>query len=195
MPSSHIALPPPLIDGQLSLEAAIAQRCRVSPYIEEQLAAEEIGQLLWAAHTVADVHKGTSGATRLNLYTCRGDGVWRYHPLEHCLTRHLNQDVRDVLSDAAHNRWFIGQAPSVLVISTSPRRIAGEKHGQIQQLRYPPIEAGRAVERVLLQAGALGLASVPVSEFDSERVRHALILSRQEEPMYLLPVGWPAQSD
>ena len=132
MSSSHVVLPPPLVDGQLSLEAAIAHRCRVSPYIEVQVAAEEIGQLLWAAHTVADAHKGTSGATRLNLYACRGDGVWRYHPLEHCLTRHLNQDVRDVLSD---------------------------------------------------------------SEFDSERVRRTLILSRQEEPTYLLPVGWPAQSD
>jgi SagB-type dehydrogenase family enzyme len=167
----------------------------VSPYVEEQLAAEEIGQLLWAAHTVADVHRGTNGATQLILYTCRGDGVWRYHPLEHCLTCHLNQDVRGILSDAAQNRWFISQAPSVLVISTSPRRVASDQHGNAQQLRYPPIEVGRAVERVLLQASALGLASVPVSEFDSERVRHALILSRQEEPMYLLPVGWPAQND
>jgi nitroreductase len=195
MSSSHITLPPPLTNGQLSLEAAIAHRCRVSPYIEEQLAAEEIGQLLWAAHTVADIHKGTNGATWLTLYTCHGDGVWRYHPLEHCLTRHLNQDVRSILSDAAQNRWFIGQAPSVLVISASPRHLAGDQHGNIQQLQYPPIEAGRAVERVLLQASALGLASVPVSDFDSERVRHTLILSRQEEPMYLLPVGWPAQSD
>lgn len=61
------------------------------------------------------------------------------------------------------------------------------------QSRYLPIGAGRAVERTLLQAIALGLASVPVSEFDDTRVSHILILSRKEIPLYLLPVGSPAQ--
>lgn len=195
MSNSHIALPPPHTNGQVSLEAAIAHHCPVSPYIEDQLAAEQIGQLLWAAHTIAKVHKdqGTNGATWLILYTCRRDGVWRYHPQEHCLTRHLNMDTRQALADAARNRWFVAQAPCVLIISSVPTRGTEERYGKQWRLRYLPIEAGRAVERTLLQAAALGLAGVPISEFDDERVRHVLVLSRQEEPLYLLPVGWPAE--
>jgi SagB-type dehydrogenase family enzyme len=194
MPQSLITLPPPRINSQVSLETTIAQRCLVGPYAEEQLTGEQIGQLLWAAHTTASVHKrkGINGLTWLILYVCRMDGVWRYHTQEHCLTRHLNRDVRRELADAARNRWFLAQAPCVIASSAVPRRDA-ERYGERWQLRYLPIEVGRAVERTLLQAVALGLTSVAVSEFDDARVSQVLILSRQETPLYLLPVGWPAQ--
>lgn len=196
MSKSLMTLPSPRINSQVSLETAIAQRCPVGPYAEEQLTGEQIGQLLWAAHYAASVHgrKGPNGSTWLIFYVCRKDGVWRYHTEEHCLTRHIHRDVRGELADAARNRWFLAQAPCVLAISIVPRRDA-ERYGERWQLRYLPIEAGRAVERTLLQAVALGLASVPVSEFDDARVSHILILSRQETPLYLLPVGWPAQGD
>jgi len=193
MSKSFVTLPPPRINSQVSLETAMAQCCPVRPYAEEQLTGEQIGQLLWAAHTTARVHKrkGTNGSTWLILYVCRTDGVWRYHTQGHCLTRHLNRDVRGELADAARNRWFLAQAPCLLAISAALRRDV-ERYGERWQLRCLPIEAGRAVERTLLQAVALGLASVPVSEFDDGRVSQVLILSRQETPLYLLPVGWPA---
>jgi len=191
-----ITLPPPRISSQVSLEAAIAQRCLVGPYAEDQLTEEQLGQILWAAHTAASVHKrkGPNGSTWVILYVCRTDGVWRCHTQEHCLIRHLNRDVRGELASAARNRWFLTQAPCVLAISAISRRDA-ERHGERWRPRYLPIEAGRAVERTLLQAIALGLASVPVSGFDDTRVSHILILSRQETPLYLLPVGSPAQRD
>jgi SagB-type dehydrogenase family enzyme len=196
MSKSLITLPPPRINSQVSLETVIAQRYSVSPYAKEQLTGEQVGQLLWAAHTTANIHKrkGPNGSTWLIFYVCRKDGVWRYHTQEHCLTCHLNRDMRGELADAARNRWFLAQAPCVLAISAVPRRGA-ERYGERWQLRYLPIEAGRAVEGTLLQAAALGLTSIPVSEFDDARVRHLLILSRQEAPLYLLPVGWPAQGD
>jgi len=197
MSDLHIALAPPRANGQVSLEATIACHQPVSPYVEEPLGAEQIGQILWAACSVANVRKRrkANGSTWLILYACRDDGVWRYHPQEHCLTRHLSIDTRGALAEAARNRWFIAQAPCVLVISTVPGLGARERYGERWWRRYLSIEAGRAVERMLLQAAALGLASAPVNEFENERVSHMLTLSRQEEPLYLLPVGRPAQSD
>jgi nitroreductase len=193
---SLIALPPPCLYSQVSLEAAIARRRSIGPYAEAELTVEEIGQLLWAAHTIVSVHKnkGTNGSTRLILYVCGADGVWRYHPQEHCLTRHLARDVRRELADAAQNRWFIAQAPCVLSISGVLRHDA-ERCREWWRLRRLPVEAGRAVERMLLQAVALGLASVPVGEFDRAQARTIMILSRQEEPLCLLPVGRPVQGD
>jgi nitroreductase len=54
------------------------------------------------------------------------------------------------------------------------------------------MEAGHAAQTLLLQAQALGLAGVPVGAFDDEAVARALHSARDEEPLYLLPVGWPA---
>lgn len=196
MSRSYIELPAPCSDGQVSLEAVITRDRPIGPYVEEHLAVGQIGQLLWAAHTAASAHrrKATGGSTWLALYACCADGVWRYHAQEHCLTRHLGKDVRGELAHAARNRWFIAQAPCVFVVSALPQRHA-KCCEQRWRLHYLPLEVGRAVERVFLQAAALGLASVPVSEFENAKVSRALILSRQEEPQYLVPVGWPAQGD
>jgi nitroreductase len=196
MSNSLILLPSPDIDGQITLETVIARRPSVAPYLEEDpLTLEQTGQLLWAAQTTGGPHKGTAtnGCTWLILYICCSNGVWRYHPREHCLTRHLDGDARGPLADAARNRYFVVQAPCVLVISAVPRRGVEERYEGRWRRRYLPIEAGRVVERIRLQAVALGLASVPVSEFDHSKVSHSLILSRQEESLYLLPVGRPAQ--
>jgi len=193
---SCIVLPSPYIKGQISIETAVAVRPFVGPYTEEQLTAEQLGQLLWAAHTAGDNirrRKGPNGRTWLVLRACCADGVWRYHPREHCLTRHLGRDVREDLAGAARNRWFIAQSPCILAISTVPQN--GLERCEKQSLRCLPMEVGRVVERVLIQAAALGLVGVPVNEFDVAWVSYALIISRQEEPLCLLPVGRPAQED
>ena len=183
---TRVTLPPPR-DGDRA-QVAIASPCPVRSYDDEQLGTEHVGQLLWVAHTITGGRERNSIGP-LILYACWADGVWRYHPKEHCLTRHLDGDVRRTLADAALNRWFIARAPCVFVASTVPRRSLRDR---LQQYTcYSPVEVGRAVERMFLQCSALGLAGVPVSEFDSAKVKHLLVLSRQEEPLCLLPVGWP----
>jgi nitroreductase len=46
---------------------------------------------------------------------------------------------------------------------------------------------------VLLQAVALGLAAVPIGAFSDEDVARALGFDRGEIPLYLIPVGHPAE--
>jgi hypothetical protein len=86
MSKSLITLPPPCVNSQISLETVIAQCCPIGPYTEEQLTGEQIGQLLWAAHTATSVYKrrGTNGSTWLILYVCRADGVWRWADENQC---------------------------------------------------------------------------------------------------------------
>jgi nitroreductase len=189
---SFITLPSPPTGDPGSLGISTACSFPVSSYTEEQLAGEHIGELLWAAYAVSNARK-KSHANRSNwliFYVCWADAVWRYHPQGHCLTRHLNSDVRRELADAVWNRWFIAQAPCVFVITTVPKRGRRERCGEQWQLWYPSVEAGRAAERMLLQSTVLGLAGVVVSEFEGAEVKRHLILSRQEEPMCLVPVGW-----
>jgi nitroreductase len=66
------------------------------------------------------------------------------------------------------------------------KRRCGDKAEQ-----YSLLEAGHVAQNVLLQATALGLASVPVGGLDEKKVAAALKLPAGTRPVYLLPVGYP----
>ena len=195
MVDSFITLPTPSTGDPGSLGITTTCLSPVRFCTKKQLAGEHIGELLWAAHAISSARKksSTNRSTWLILYACWADAVWRYHLQEHCLTRHLNRDMRRKLADAVWNRWFIAQSPCVFVITTVPKRGRRERYGKQWQLWYPSVEAGRAAERMLLQSAALGLTGVVVSEFDGAEVKRHLILSCQEEPLCLVPVGWRDQ--
>jgi len=196
MPEARITLPAPRTSGPVSLETAIARRRSTRRFSPESLTLEQIGQLLWAAQGITG-HKDilraapSAGARHpLVVYVCRADGVWRYHPQGHYLTLHLEQDVRDGLVEAAWRQWFIAEASCAFVISDIFERTT-QRYGERGQSRYVPMDTGHAAQNLLLQAVALGLASVPIGAFVDEAVKKVLSLPEQEEPLYILPVGHP----
>lgn len=198
MSESRITLPAPRTSGPVSLETTIAQRRSTRRYTPEGLSLEQVGQLLWAAQGITggrDVLRAapSAGACHpLFLYACHADGVWRYHPQGHYLTRYLEQDVREDLVAAAWRQEFIAEVPYVFVISAIFERTT-QRYGERGQLRYVPMDVGHAAQNLLLQAVALGLASVPVGAFDDAAVKKVLTLPEQEKPLYILPVGHPRQ--
>jgi nitroreductase len=61
-----------------------------------------------------------------------------------------------------------------------------------QVMHYLPaghIEVGHAAQNILLQAAALGLASVPVGSLDPSRAADTLALPPDQTVLYLIPVG------
>lgn len=196
MTNSRQPLPDPSIDGTVSIEAAIAQRRSIRAFGSESLTLEEIGQLLWAAQGVTGdrpakrAAPSAGGCHPLVIYVCRSDGVWRYHPQGHYLTRHREHDTRQQLPQAALGQTFVAQAPSVFVFSAVFKRTT-DRYQKRGRVRYVPMDAGHAAENLLLQAVALGLGGVPVGAFDDGAVRERLALPADEEPLYLIPVGHP----
>lgn len=196
MSNSRLTLPEPRTDGAVALEAVIAQRRSVRSYTSEPLASEEVGQLLWAAQGITGgratkrAAPSAGGCHPLIIYACRCEGVWRYHPQGHYLTSHLEQDIRKQLANAAWRQSFIGQAPCVFAVSAIFERTTG-RYQERGRRRYVPMDVGHAAENLLLQAVALGLASVAVGAFDDEAIKGVLALPEQEVPMYLVPVGHP----
>ena len=192
----EIELPAPRLDGPMSLEAAIAARRSVRAYRPDDLSLEEIGQLLWAAQGITGdrpfkrAAPSAGGRCPLEFYVCRHDGVWHYRPKGHRLELHLAEDVRPALVDAAWGQKFLAQAPVVFAISGVFARTTS-RYGERGRLRYVPMDVGHAAQNLLLQAVALGLASVPVGAFDDAAVARVLHLPEEEEPLYLLPVGRP----
>lgn len=194
-PPTLIPLPPPRLEGPLSLEACLLQRRSVRDFSDQVLTLEEVGQLLWAAQGITDPRgfrtAPSAGALYpLELYAVRAEGVFRYDPGEHALTLVTEGDLRDDLSTAALGQQPVAEAPFVLVITGVNERTAA-KYGAERSPRYVQLEAGHAGQNVLLEAVALGLGAVPIGAFDDGEVQDVLGLPSEHLPLYLIPVGHP----
>lgn len=191
--SDTMNLPPPTVEGHMSLEEALAQRRSVREFAPRSLTWGEVGQLLWAAQGVthpAGLRTAPSAGARypLETYIVLPEGVYHYRPQEHQLRLHLAGDRRAALHAVALRQDAVLHAPAVIVIAADYRRTA-ERYGTERTPRYVHMEVGHAAQNVLLQAVALGLGAVPVGAFYDNEVQRALALPAEHEPLYLIPVG------
>jgi SagB-type dehydrogenase family enzyme len=188
-----LGLPTPVTDGQMSVEAALAQRRSVREYEAGPLTAAELGQLLWAAQGITD-ERGYRAAPSagalypLELYVATAEGLFHYAPGRHSLTLAREGDARPALHRAALRQEPVAQAPAVFVIVAVYERTA-VKYGSERTPRYVHLEAGHAAQNLLLQAAALGLGAVPIGAFDDAGIQRAMGLPAEEQPLYLIPVG------
>ncbi|MHC4610270.1 MAG: SagB/ThcOx family dehydrogenase [Planctomycetota bacterium] len=195
MPEKHTTQesPPPLLAGAMSLEEAIARRRSVRELSSTPLPAEQIAQLCWAGQGITDRAGGLRAAPSagalfpIELYVVTADGVEHYHPAEHCLTRHLDGDLRGALQQASLHQEAVADAPVCVVLAAVPERLA-VKYGQRAE-RYCFVEAGHAAQNILLQAAALNLGGVPVGAFEDQKVARVLHLPATHRVLYLLPIG------
>lgn len=190
----EITLPSPKTEGSMSLEAVIAARRSVRKYGPEELSLDEISQLLWSAQGITGgrpdrrAAPSAGGLHPLEVYLCRQDGVWHYRPESHKLLKHLEEDVREPLAEAAWRQLFIGRAPAVFLMSAHISRTTS-KYEERGRIRYVPMDAGHATENMLLQAVALELGAVCVAAFEDAKVAQVIELPEEEEPLYIIPVG------
>lgn len=196
-----IRLPPPRLDGPLSLEAALARRRSVREFSPDPVSLGEISQLLWAAQGTTSGWGGRTAPSGgacypLETYAVVGEtiegpaaGVYRYEPEGHLLTMVREGDHRRALADAALGQGFIAAAPVDIVFSAVFGRITG-RYGE-RGKRYALMEAGHAAQNVLLQAVVMGLGGVPVGAFDDDGVGQVLRLGTGEKALYLLAIGRP----
>lgn len=202
-PVSPIRLPPPSVDGTVSVEAAIAGRRSERRLSAEPITLPELSQLLWATQGITDRARAfrsapSAGATfPLETLVAAGAvnglaaGLYRYLPAEHSLRPSTPRDVRDRLRRDGLSQPVLGQAPVVVILTALVERTAA-RYGE-RATRYVDMEAGHAAENLCLQAVALGLGSVCIGAFDDERVASVLGLGESERPLYMLPVGRPAR--
>jgi nitroreductase len=97
---------------------------------------------------------------------------------------------RAALSKAAHGQEFLGVAPVALVFCTNAARLL-ERFGERGRGLYAVQDATIACAYAQLTATALGLGSVWVGAFDPEEVRKILGLPEAQQPVAILPIGYP----
>jgi SagB-type dehydrogenase family enzyme len=188
-----IKLPPPKLDGSVSVEKALLERRSIRSYKDEPLPLAEISQIVWAAQGITEPAKGlrTSPSARaqyfLELYVLPGNvtglpmGLYKYRPQGHELVMIAEGDKKADLFKAA------GQAPiknaAVALVFTG----LSEKANQRPSWMY--VEAGHAAQNVYLQAVSLNLGTVVIGGFKEEAVAKALGLPEKEVPIYIMPIG------
>lgn len=190
-------LPEPRLEGDVSLEEVLSKRRSVRDFSSQELSLENISQLLWAAQGITQKHTGfrtapSAGALYpIEIFLVKKDGVFHYIPQGHKIVKLTSNDLRESLAKACLFQGFVADAPIDIVITAIYERTT-VKYGE-RGIRYVHLEAGHVCQNILLQATALGLGAVPVGAFDDGHVRKIINLSGEYVPLYVVPVGYPAE--
>lgn len=212
LPDSHpaaavVKLPEPARDGKVSVERTMAERRSVREYADAPLKLAEVSQLLWAAYGVTQPVPGvpqlrgglrtapSAGALYpLELYVVAGNvtdlapGVYRYRSETHDLALVTAGDKRPALSLAAASQTCVRDAPASIVYSAVFSRNTG-KYGDRGRERYVCMDLGHSAENVYLQCGSLGLGTCAIGAFYDDAVKLVVRMTKEEEPLYIMPVG------
>lgn len=206
-PQPYYFLPMHQTDGDMSVEQALANRRSRRNFQDRPISIYQLSQILWAAYGITQpmpdipILRGglrttpSAGATfPLEIYAIIGNvdgiepGIFRYISEAHKLERLATGDVRQELSAAALNQIWVAQAPATIFHSAVFARTTGI-YGE-RGIRYVYMELGHSAQNIYLQAEALGLGTVAIGAFIDDRVRQVLNIPEDEEPLYLMPIGY-----
>lgn len=198
--TTFFALPEPMQHGQVSLEECLAERKSIREFSSKPITTAQIGQILWAAQGTTDSEDHRTSPSAGALYPLEillvvgivqnlESGTFRYVPVEHGVNLIIKGDIRNELAAAALDQDCVRNGTAALIITAIPERITG-KYGQ-RGHRYMHMEAGHAAQNIYLQVTALGLGTVVVGAFYDSKVKRILQLPPNEEPLYILPIGYP----
>ena len=191
-----IRLPPPLKRGQISLEESLTLRRSVRKFDRRPLTLSEVSQLLWSAQGVTSedgdrTAPSAGGLLPLELYLAIAEGFYQYRPQRHLLQQQSDEDLRNLIFQAALSQRALREAPAVFVIAAIYERTMVE-YGRERSPRYIHMEIGHAAQNLLLQAVSLRLGAVVIGAFEDDELHEALELPADQRPLYLIPVGQEA---
>jgi len=194
----RIKLPKPKYNSNVSLEESLVKRRSVRNYTGKLLTLEEVSQLLWAAQgTTSDRGFRTAPSAGalypLEVYVIVGDvqdlaiGIYLYKHEKHELVMIADKDIRQQLAGAALGQSSVKNGAIDIVFTAVYQRIT-RKYGD-RGIKYVHMETGHAAQNVCLQATAMGLGVVTIGAFNDQEVSKILNLPKDEEPLYIIPVG------
>lgn len=195
-----IELPTPNLVGNMSLEETLSQRRSRRTFSNVSLSLVDLSQLLWAAQGITSVSgkrtAPSAGALYpLEIYVVVGNveslsqGVYHYDPEADSVTKILDGDMRQELSlvVAWYNQSAVGNAAIDIVITAAYERTT-QTLGD-RGIRYVILEAGHVAQNIYLQCESLGLNTVSMGNFEDQQVKN--LLNIEEDPLYIMPVGYP----
>jgi len=191
----------PMIDIRSTIalgQAMASRRSRRSFNRNEPVPLSSLGFLLWAAGGVTDPEGlrsvPSAGATYpLEIFAAIGNvtdvpsGLYHYDPEQNGIALLSAGDLRPQLARAAMGQSMIADAALTIILAANHQGTAA-RYGD-RSARYIHNEVGHSGQNIYLAAESLGLGTCAVGAFHDSEVKK--ILGGSEEPLYLLPVGYP----
>jgi SagB-type dehydrogenase family enzyme len=180
----------------MTLEEALAKRRTVRRFSNQPLKWAQIGQLAWAGQGITEPQRGLRTAPSagsiypIELLFATPEGLYVYQPAEHSLEQISDQDLRLALARDGKAQDSAAEAACDIIVAGSLRKLSEQFKDKART--YLLMEAGHVAQNIQLQAVCLGLGSVTLGGFDSQGVRKVCSLSKGLEPLYIIPVGYPA---
>lgn len=206
--TAMLDLPAPRLASDVSLEATLQNRRSIRAYADTSITLADVSQLLWSAYGITmpvedgpDFLRGglrtapSAGALYpLEIYVVARnvadlpEGIYLYRSEAHKLMRITEDDRWEGLAEACLGQSHFETAAAAIVYSAVFERNTS-KYGRRGRQRYVCMDLGHSAENVYLQAYALGLGTCAIGAFDDLRVKQVVGMTRQEEPLYVMPVG------
>jgi len=194
-----IKLPAPCYNSKVSLEKALYKRRSIRNYSDDSLSISDVSQIIWAAQGITKKAGGlrtapSAGALYpIELYIAVGkvkglsQGVYKYNPKSHTITKILEGDIRDKLSNAALKQNCIRRGAVNIIIVGVYKRTA-VKYGKRAE-HYVLMECGAVSQNIYLQSCALDLGTVLVGAFNDDALKSILKMPEDEYPLAIMPIG------
>jgi len=189
-------LPEPPRSGGPTLLEALWGRRSVREFSDRQLSRKQLGHLLWAAcginrpgekkRTIPSAWE----AYPISIYVTSKDGTFIYHPGDHSLKpakKVAEKDLRGEIPRAG----FTKTAPVVLVLVADYSRY--ERSKPESRRRYANAECGAIAQNIYLASAAMGLGTVMTADVRPEQGEILGGLGKEEEALYVIPVGYPKE--
>jgi nitroreductase len=130
------------------------------------------------------------GEAGMDFFECVGSRrsvrAYRAEPVEEeKLGRLLEAGLRKI-----YDRDRFVAAPLVLAVCALPAEAWTRKDGK----NYADVDAAIAMDHMALAAGALGLGTCWIANFDAGAAREVLCLEAGWEPLAFTPLGYPEES-
>ena len=187
-----VKLPPPQLDGAMSLTQALSARRSSRAFALRKLPAQTLSNLLWAAFGINRPDTGGRTAPsahnwqEIDLYVALEEGTYVYYAKAHTLVPVSDADLRAKTGQ----QEFVGIAPLDLVYVANYGRMGPGNEPEKQFLAA--CDTGFIAQNVYLACASEGLGTVVRGWVDRDELGKALGLKRGQHVMLAQTVGYPA---
>jgi len=188
-----VELPAPQMTGGMPLMEAFKARCTMREFAPQQLPAQELSNLLWAACGVNRPEKGLRTAPtamnkqEIDVYVALSDGLYLYDAKANALSLVVAQDVRE----ATGKQPFVKEAPVNLIFVADYAKM-GEGPKEMKDF-YSATDTGYISQNVYLYCASAGLGTVVRGYVDRDALAKVMNLRADQKVVLAQTVGYPAK--
>ncbi len=192
-----IRLSQPILDQGLTVKQAMMRRHSTREFFSKPLSLDTLSEVFWAAYGVNRTEgkrtvPSALGLYPLEIYGFTAQGVYKYNPEQHTLTKITDKDLRA----KSGSQEFVAGAPLDLVIYTDYKKfVTGnpdiDNMVKGQEERISLLDAGAVTENIYLYCSSEQINVVERAMVDEKALSEALGLSSSRHFIVAMSIGYP----